>query len=534
MGQRGPISAAKKSAQPVKAWRGKPPWERPGLSRAERVIKFCEVLPITSGTLAGTKLRLRPWQKEIIEAIYREDQGRRVVRTALLSLPRKNGKTQLAAALALCHLIGPEAEPRGQVYSAAADREQASLIFKEMEAIVLRIPAFAQRCQVQTFFRRITDYVTGSEYHALSSDARKGHGLNPSCLIYDELARARDRELFDALTTGTGARKEPLTIVISTQTNDPHHVLSELTDYALKIQDGALPADPAFHATIFAAPPDADVWDERVWHQCNPALGDFRSLAEMRIFAARAKKIPSLENAFRGLYLNQRVDSAARWISSEDFNACVRDMPDLSGRECYAGLDLSSTQDLSALSLCFPPTGEEPFYTLHFAWCPADAIAERGKSDRVPYPLWAKQGFLTATPGAVVDYSYILKRIEDLGKQYKLKAVLFDRWGSQKIVNDLANMGLPVIEFGQGFASLSPPTKELEKLILSRQIAFPANPVVAWCFSNVITEMDAAGNIKPSKQRSQEKIDLVVSTVMALDGAIRNAKKEVTPVLAWI
>jgi len=550
MGRRGPKSAAARIAAPIASWQqlsfqpeeritigrngtGRP-WDRKGLSRAERVIRFCETLPVTSGLLAGQTLKLRPWQKKIVRAIYKTHRRKRIVRTALISIPRKNGKTQLAAMLALCHLLGPEAEPRGQVYSAGSDREQAAIIFREMEAIVLRIPEFERRCQIQSFHKRITDIVTGSEYHAMSSDARKAHGLSPSCTIYDELAQAKDRDLYDSLTTGTGARKEPLTIVISTQTNDPHHVLSELTDYGLKIADGILPPDPAFHATIFAAPDDADPWDESVWFACNPALGDFRSLEEMRTFADQARKIPSMENVFRNLYLNQRVDSAARWIASEDFNACVRPIPDLTGRDCYAGLDLSSTQDLSALSLCFPPTVDEPFFTLHFAWCPLDAIHARSKADRVPYDLWHRQGHIEATPGAVVDYSYILRRIEELGKHYKLRALLFDRWGSQKIVADLTNMGLTVMEFGQGFASLSPPSKELEKLVLGRQIVFPENPVLAWCFSNVVVEMDAAGNIKPSKQRSQEKIDLVVSTVMALDGAIRNSKKEVTPTLCWV
>jgi phage terminase large subunit-like protein len=546
MGLRGPKSAAERSSRPdngllhlpfaSESWSGKTaPWELPGLSRPQRVIRFCEHLPITSGTLAGGTLRLRAWQKAIIRAIYKTTHGKRVVRTALITMPRKNGKTQLAAALALCHLLGPEAEPRGQIFSAAADREQAALIYKEMEAMILRIPEFARRCQVQSFHRRIFDFTTGSEYHALSSDARKAHGLSPSFVVYDELAQAKDRELFDNLTTGTGARKEPLTVAISTQSNDQHHVLSELVDYALKVQDGTLPPDPAFHATIFAAPEDADPWAESTWFACNPALDDFRSLDELRDFADKAKKIPAKENVFRNLYLNQRVDSAARWISSTDFNACVGTLPDLTGRDCYAGLDLSSTQDLSALSLCFPPIADgEPFYVIPFAWCPSDAIQARSKADRVPYELWHRQGHIEATPGAVVSYGSILKRIEELGKQYQVKAILFDRWGSQKIVAELQDMAVPVIQFGQGYMSMSPASKELEKLILERKIVFPASPPLGWCFGNVIVETDAAGNIKPSKKRSSEKIDLVVSTIMALDGAVRNQQKEVTPALCWV
>jgi phage terminase large subunit-like protein len=536
MGKRGPSSAAKKTAKIVKSWRGKtPPWESKGLSRAERVIKFCEVLPISSGTHAGRRLKLRPWQKEIIEAIYKTDRGKRKVRTALLTLPRKNGKSQLASSLALCHLLGPESEPRGQVYSAAADREQAAIIFKEMEAMILRIPEFEKRCHIQSFHKRITDYETGSEYHAMSSDCRKALGLSPSFIVYDELAQAKDRELFDNLVTGTGARAEPLTVVISTQSPDPNHIMTELVDYGLAIDKGTLSPDPTFYYGIYVAPEEADPWDESVWHACNPALGDFRSLEEMRNFAEQARKIPTKENVFRNLYLNQRVDSAARWISSVDFDQCVGDIPDLTGRECYAGLDLSSTQDLSALSLCFAPISEEePFYILPFAWCPSEAVAERCKRVGVPYDVWTRHGYIESTPGAVVDYGFILARIDELARQYDLKAVLFDRWGATKIIQELSSRGMTVIEFGQGFASMSPPTKELEKLIIEKKIRFPENPALRWCFSNVICESDAAGNLKPSKKRSKEKIDMVVSSIMALDGAVRNMQKDIIPKIAWM
>jgi phage terminase large subunit-like protein len=500
------------------------------------VIAFCETLPITAGIHAGRKLKVRDWQKEIIKKVYSTNgNGLRTVRTALITVPRKNGKTTLAAALALCHLIGPESEQRGQVFSAASDQGQASIILHEMEAMILHVPEYSSRCHIQSFFKTITDIHTGSVYKALTADSRKAHGLSPSFMVYDELAQSNDRELYDSLTTGTGARREPLMVVISTQSADPNHIMSELVDYALKMQDGALPPDPAFYGCIYAAPDDADPWDEATWFSCNPALDDFRSLEEMEIFAEQAKKIPAKESVFRNLYLNQRVDAAAKWISSADYEACVGSIPDLTGRECYAGLDLSSTQDLSALSLCFVPIEEnEPFYTLHFAWCPSEAIKARSKADRVPYDLWHKQAHIEATPGSVVDYGYILRRIEAIGKQYNLKAILFDRWGSTKIIKDLEDLNIPILEFGQGYKSMSPPSKELEKLILERKIVFPDNPVLAWNFCNVICEIDAAGNVKPSKKRSKEKIDLVVSSIMALDGALRNQKKEMIPSISWL
>lgn len=536
MGKHGIPTAISKAIKPRRPSRLKClPWERKGLSRAEKVISFCEFLPITTGIHAGRKLKLREWQRAIVRGIYATNgRSKRKVRTALVTLPRKNGKTTVCAGLALAHLIGPECEKRGQVFSAASDREQASIIFREMEAMIRTVPEFASRCSIQTFRKTITDTITGSTYQALTADARKGHGLNVSFCVYDELAQSKDRELYDSITTGTAARKSPLVVVISTQTVDPNHVMTELVDYALKIKDGTLPPDPSFYGCVYAAPDDADPWDPDVWYACNPALNDFRSLEEMQIFAEQAKKIPAKESVFRNLYLNQRVDAEAKWISSTDFEACVGEIPDLSGRECYAGLDLSTTQDLSALSLCFVPANGEPFFTQHFAWCPKDAILTRSKTDRVPYDLWHRQGHIEATPGSVVDYGYILRRIEAISKKYDLKAILFDRWGSTKIVKDLEDLDIPILEFGQGYKSLSPPSKELEKLILEKKILFPNNPCLSWCFSNTIIEFDSAANIKPSKKKSKEKIDLVVSTVMALDGALRNQKKEVTPNISWL
>lgn len=539
MGKRGPKSAAKRyfdQREREPCFPGGFPWDKPRLNRASRVIKFIESLPITSGVHAGRKFKLRPWQKKIVRAIYKTRRGRRIVRTALITMPRKNGKTALAAALALCHLLGPESEQRGQVYSAAADREQAAIIFKELEAFILAVPEFEERCHIQSFHRTITDLQTGTVYKAMSADARKAHGLSPSFMVYDELAQAKDRELYDNLTTGTGARAEPLMIVISTQNPNPHHIMSELVDYGQSLIDGTLPPDPSFHATIYAAPDDCDPWNEKVWKTCNPALGDFRSLKEMRQFAEQAKRIPTKEATFRNLYLNQRVDAEARFLNTTDIDACVlSDFPNLDGRPCYGGLDLSSTQDLTALVLCFPPqTEDEPFYVFPFCWCPAESIRERSKADRVPYDVWQRQGHIEAVPGSVIDYQPILTKIDELAKLYDLKAIAFDRWGASRVVNDLTEAGMVVLEFGQGFASMSPPCKELEKLILARGIAFPDHPVMKWCLGNVIAETDAAGNIKFSKKKSAEKIDLAVAAVMSLDGAIRNSVKKVEPSIMWM
>ena len=359
MGRRGPGAKPESFGGQVNLFEGpqtaalKPEtWREAGLSRPQRVIRFIEGLTITSGSLAGQPFTVRPWQRDIIEGIYgpTDETGSRLVRTALVSMPRKNGKTGLIAGLVLAHLVGPEAEQRGQIYSAAVDRDQAALIFHECVAMIDADPRLAARVNIQSFKRMITDNETGTVYWSLSSDARKAHGLSPSLWIFDELAQVPNRHLLDALQTATGARAEPLGVVISTQAADDNHPMSELVDYALKIESGII-EDPTFYGRVWAAPEDADAWDEQVWFDCNPALDDFRSLAEMRAAAERAKRLPTFEPAFRNLYLNQRIDSETHFITATEWNACGDpvDLAALDGRECYGGLDLSSSRDLTSL-----------------------------------------------------------------------------------------------------------------------------------------------------------------------------------------
>lgn len=528
MGKRGPktgsMKAAAKIAKPT--WKGKPPWQKKGLTRAQKVVAFVETLPLTSGMHAGQKMRLRPWQREIIEAIYRTDEnGRRIVRTALVTMPRKNGKTQLAAALALCHLIGPEAEQRGQVYSAAADRDQAAIIFRELEAIILAVPEFAERCNIRSFNKQIEDEETGSVYSALSSDARKAHGLSPSFMIYDELAQAPNRHLYDNLTTGTGARAEPLMVVISTQSSDPNHIMSELVDYGQKLLDGSLPPDPSFHATIYAAREDADPWSEDTWHTCNPALGDFRSLEEMRQFAEQAKRIPAKEAAFRNLYLNQRVDAEQRFIGSADWDACAGtvDPIDLEGRPCWAGLDLSSTTDLTALVLYFPEDGGA---VLPFFWVPQERLAEREDKDRVPYRLWADQGHIEPTPGRAIDKRAVALRLAEIASRFDLRGVGFDRWRMADLKKILEDEGieLPLKDWGQGFKDMGPAVDVLESLILDRKLKHGGHPVLMWCSSNAVVSVDPAGARKIAKDKSRDRVDGLVALCMAVGLASREPK----------
>jgi phage terminase large subunit-like protein len=528
VGLRGPGAKPKPKRKKVPSG-GKVSFPKRGKSsRFERVVAFIESLPITSGVLAGSKFKLRGWQKDILKGIYRTDsKGRRVVRQALITMPRKQGKTQLAAALALAHLCGPEAEQRGQVYSAAADRNQAALIYAEMKAIIAAVPALEERIVVRDFTKHLEDLETGSVYQALSSDAKTKHGFSASFVVYDELAQAPDRKLFDVLSTSTAARAEPLIVVISTQSGDPHHVMSELVDYGLQVRDGIV-KDQAFLPVIFTAPEDEDPWSEATWNACNPALGDFRSIEEMRSAAAQAQRMPAREPAFRLLYLNQRVRAESRFIPQAEWEACAGDVdPEaLRGRPCWAGFDLSSTIDLTALLLYFPEDGGA---VLPFFWVPKDRLHEREHSDRVPYPQWHKDGLIEAPAGRAVDKLAIIRRIAEIAAMYDLRGIAFDRWRLEDLKKLLADEGIdiPVTPWGQGFKDMGPAVDALEAAILDRRLRHGSHPVLTWNAWNAVVEIDPTGARKIDKAKSTERVDGMVALTMAVGLAVRSPRPEV-------
>lgn len=527
MGLRGPgAKPVKKQAEKPRR-RRKQAWEKPGLSRAERVIRFIEGLKITAGVHAGRPFILRPWQREIIEAMYETDPetGKRFTRQALICVPRKNGKTQLAAALALAHLVGPEAEARGQVYSAASDRNQAALTMREMVAMARLVPAIWDRLIIREHNKTLTDTVTGSIYAALSADAKSAHGLSPSFVVCDEAAQWPNRDLFDALSTGSGARAEPLMVTISTKSHLPHHFFSELVRYGEQVNAGEI-HDASFHATIYAAPEDADPWDEAVWRACNPALGDFRSLDEMRASAAQAKRTPSREPAFRLLYLNQPVDAAKHFLAAADWKACAAeiDVESLYGRRAILGLDLSSTTDLTALAAFFPDTGD----LLAWLWMPADTIEEAERRDHVPYSLWVRQGFIEATPGRAVDKAFVVHRLGEIAADFDVQGVGYDRWGMREIERLMAGEGLklPMEEWGQGFRDMSPALAAFETLVLQGKLRHPSNPALNWCVANAVAVSDPAGGRKLDKSKSTARIDGLQAACMAVGLASRTAPKK--------
>jgi len=480
-------------------------------------------------------MRLLPDQREFIEEIYGNltRQGLRRRRLGVKSAPKGSGKTGLIAGLCLCHLLGPESEPRGEIYSAAIDRQMAALIFAEMEAIIYEVPEFAEICNILRFNKRIEVLdgpATGSIYEALSADARRAHGLSPSLFAYDELAQAKNRVLLDNLVNGLGKRKEALGLVISTQAPDDQHPLSQLID------DGLRGDDPSLYVRLLAAPEDADPFAERTWRACNPALGKFLSLDEMRTAAERARRIPAFEPAFRNLRLNQRIDAREdeRIVTREVWNlgAMPVDRDALQGRVCYAALDLSGKHDLTALVLVFPDDDPEPsFDILPFFWTPEGALEGRRQQERERFQQWIRTGQMAAVPGPTVRFGFVAQALIELSQEFDIRRLGYDRWRIDDFKQDLAdidpNFAVPLEPFGQGFKEMSPAIEWFSELALTGRLRHGGHPVLAAAVAGSVQVSDPAGNHKIDKEKSQGRgpvrVDGAVATVMALEIAKRLA-----------
>ncbi|MGB7479862.1 MAG: terminase TerL endonuclease subunit [Burkholderiaceae bacterium] len=481
---------------------------------AERAVQFfAKVLTHTKGEWAGQPLVLSDWQADqIIRPLFgwKRQDGTRRYRTAYIQIPRKAGKSTLSAGIALYCLLA-DGEAGAEVYSAAADREQAAIVFEMAKGMA--DASAALRSRVKSYKRSITVQATASSYKVLSADAFTKHGLNASCIIFDELHAQPNRELWDVLTTSTGARKQPLTVAITTAGYDRHSICYELYSHACKVRDGIL-IDDAFLPVIYEAGKDDDWQDPATWHKAHPSLGVSVQESYLAAECLKAQQMPAYENTFRRLMLNQWTEQATRWLSMEAWDKCGGDLPDLAGMACYAGLDLSTTTDISALVLAFPVGGT--VHLLPFFFVPQEGVKKRSERDRVPYDQWIKQGHIIATPGAVIDYDYIRAKLNELAERYQIKEIAIDRWNAAQLSTQLSGDGFEMIGFGQGFASMSSPTKELEKRIIAGEINHGGNPVLRWMASNVATEQDAAGNVKPSKKKSTERIDGIVAAIMCL------------------
>jgi len=495
-------------------------------TKAKHAVDFINCLKHTKGQWRGQPFELLPWQDKIIRDIFGtvKGNGYRQYNTAYIEIPKKNGKSELAAAVALLMTCGDN-EWGAEVYGCASDRQQASIVFDVAVDMVDQCPALKKRIKPIMSVKRLVYQPTNSFYQVLSAEAYTKHGLNVHAVVFDELHAQPSRSLYDVMTKGSGdARTQPLFFLITTAGNDRNSICYEVHQKAEDLLAGRK-MDPTFYPVIYGID-DADDWsDENNWYKANPSLGHTIDIEKVRAAFQSAKENLAEENLFRQLRLNQWVKQSVRWMQMERWDDCAFpiNLASLRGRLCYGGLDLSSTTDITAFVLVFPPREERDcFVVLPYFWIPAENLATRVRRDHVPYDIWQQQGYIRTTEGNVVHYGFIEAFIEELHTTYNIKEIAFDRWGAVQMVQNLEGMGFTVVPFGQGYKDMSPATKELMKLTLEKRIAHGGNPVLRWMMDNIFVKTDPAGNIKPDKEKSTDRIDGAVALIMALDRAIRN------------
>lgn len=496
--------------------------------KADRAVNFISELKHTKGKFWGKKFELLPWQEKIIRDVYGtvrdEDPGIRQFTTAYVEIPKKQGKSELAAAIALNQLCNDD-EWRAEVYGCAADRQQASIIYDVAKDMVKQSKALSKRIKLVESMKRMVYLPTGSIYQVLSAEVATKHGLNVSACVFDELHTQPTRALYDVMTQGSGdARAQPLWFFLTTAGTDRTSICWEVHQKAMDILEGRK-QDPRFYPVVYGLPEDADWHDEANWYKANPSLGYTIDIEKVRDAYRKALETPADEMQFRQLRLNQWVKNSVRWMQMDKWDACRGeiDAEQLRGRPCYAGLDLSSTSDLTAFVLVFPPDDDGGKYiVLPYFWLPEEQMKLRVRRDHVMYDQWAGEGHIFLTEGDVVHYGAVKQKIFELCEMFDVQEIAVDRWNATMMIQELEEEGLTVVRFGQGFKDMSPPTKELMRLVLSEQILHDGHPVLRWNLDNAYVRIDPAGNQKIDKQKSTEKVDGAVALVMGLSRAIAN------------
>lgn len=486
----------------------------------EAVDFFSECLTHIEGTIAGSPFNLERWQVAVVGNLFgwKNSDGSRRYREMLLYVPRKNGKTPLAAGIAN-YVLFCDGEPGAQCYCAAADREQATYLFRHMKGMIEAEPLLSEQCTIYKATRSVVlNDDEESAMKVLSADGDTKHGGNSHFVAVDELHAQPNRNLVDTLQTSFASanRRQPLLLFITTADFDRESICNEKHEYACKVRDGLLP-DPAFLPVIYEASVEDDWTDPAVWRKSNPNLGVSVSEKYFERECQRAQESPAYLNTFLRLHLNVKTQNDVAWVDMVKWDQCGSvpvDLESLAGRECFAGLDLSTTTDITAFVMVFPEEGG--YIVVPRFWIPRDNVLLRERRDRVPYATWARQEMLTMTDGNVVDYDVIRREIGELGKRFNIRKIGADRWNASQIITQLMGDGFDVEGFGQGYASMSGPTKELEKLIKGVKLSHGGHPVLRWMASNLTVEIDAAENVKPSKSKSTERIDGMVALVMAL------------------
>lgn len=494
---------------------------------AQRVIDFFQFCNHIEGKWAGSKIELEDWQQFALWVPFgwkRKDNDARRFRRAYVEVARKNGKSSWTAGLGLYFLVA-DGEAGAQVYSAATTRDQAKIIHTAAERMVKTSPFLSR--MVQAFRNNLSVPDTFSKFEPLSADFNTLDGLSPSAGLIDEVHAHRNRGVVDVIETGMGAREQPMMWMITTAgINTADSIALEFRHHGEQVLKG-IRDDEAYFPLIYTQDVDDNWLDESLWIKSNPNLGVSVNLEELRDLANKAKEIPAAQNNFKTKRLNIWCNSRSKWIPVERWDACKEDfnVAELYGKECYAGLDLSTTTDLSALVLVFP-WENDTYRVLPFFWVPEENAELRARRDRVPYPLWISQKHIEATAGNVIDYKFIRAKFLELAKVYKIKEVAADPWNATQLLQQLSEEdGFKVVELRQGFASFSAPMKATETLIMSQKLRHDGNPVLKWMFDNVSVKSDPAGNIKADKEKSAERIDGIVAMIMGIGRATLTIKK---------
>jgi phage terminase large subunit-like protein len=494
----------------------------------QRIIRFISKLNLDKGK-KGEKIKLLEFQRKIICDLLctKNEDGTRRYREAFIFLPRKNGKSFLIA-LIFVFLLFCDDEFGAQYVVTANSRDQAGTLYDTIRTMIQTNPTLLKHCRIVDSRKKILRKATNSFLQVLSSDASKADGYNPYVAVVDETHEAKNRDLYDKIKTGMGTRKQPLMMSITTASNGTDEFNLEYSTYlyAKKVEAGEV-EDDVFYSAIFEAEDNCDIMDESQWFRSNPALGVFRDYNELKSLAIKAKAMPTLEAAFRRLYLNQHVRmSSEQGINMLKWKECGQDfdLSFLKGRKCYAGLDLSTTTDITAFVMVFEVEGF--YYIVPHLFKPAETILEHERRDRAPYSTWVKQGLLHATEGDYVSFRYVRQIINECAREYDIQEIAFDRLGSQGIISDLSEDGFEVVDFGQGYTSMSPAIKAFTELLFDQKIRHKNNPILSWMADNVIAVEDDAGNVKFSKRKSTKRIDGIIAMIMGISRAFAHTPKE--------
>ena len=482
------------------------------MTRADRVIAFVHrYLRVPEGAKVGQPIRLAGFQERFIRAIY--DAPRRV-RRAYLSVGRKNGKSALIACILLAHLVGPEAVQNAQIVSGARSREQAAVVFALASKMVQLSPELSKIVRIVPSGKRLIGLTMNTEYRALAADGTTAHGLSPVLAILDEVGQVKgpQDDFIEAITTAQGAHDDPLLLAISTQAP------TDADLFSIWLDDAERSGDLAIVSHVYAAPVDCDVEDEAAWAAANPALGVFRSIDDVREQAAQAKRMPSAENGFRVLTLNQRVNRFSPFISPGVWKATggtIDEQAFLSG-PVYGGLDLAETTDLCAFAL-IARDAHGCWHVKAWFWKPETTLRDHARRDRAPYDLWADRGHIETTPGVAVDYEYVARRIADICEPYQVAKIAYDRFRFKTLEAQMQKLSvaLPFEPMGQGYVSMAPAMDVLEIDFLNGNVRHGGNPVLTMCAANAVVIKDPAGNRKLDKSKSTGRIDGMVALVMA-------------------